>query len=113
MTRLAAELAWRRAAPRAPWHTERRLTTAGRRIADVASFTGTCLIAILYGAAYGCVGFYIALAISSTDLPGWVGVAWLLAWVAVGAVVLTVWTLRWTGIDVRRPEDRPRPRHRR
>ncbi len=69
-----------------------------RRVADVASFIGTCLVAILYGAAYGCVGYYIALAIDATGAPGWAVVTWLMGWVAVGSVVLTVWTIRWTGI---------------
>ena len=108
MAQLPAQLAWRRAATRPPWRTERRLTAIARRVADIASFIGTCLIAVLYGAAYGAVGFYIALGIYATDAPGWAVVTWLLAWVAVGAVVLTVWTIRWTGIDVRRPQDRRR-----
>lgn len=79
-----------------------------RRIADIASFVGTCVAAVLYGAAYGCVGFYIALAIDAAGAPGWAIVAWLMAWVAVGSVILTVWTIRWAGIDVRqRPRSRP------
>lgn len=78
------------------------------RIADIASFVGTCVAAVLYGAAYGCVGFYIWLGLYSAgvDEP-WLTV-WLLAWVTAGSILLTVWTIRWTGIDVRRrPRSRP------
>lgn len=33
--------------------------------------------------------------------PEWMFDTWLLAWVAAGAVGITVWTVRWTGIDIR------------
>jgi len=69
-----------------------------RRVADLASAIGACLVAILYGAAYGCIGFYIGLGIYASGADEVWAVVWLLAWVAVGSVALTVWTLKWTGI---------------
>lgn len=59
---------------------------------------GIAALAILYGSAYGTVGFYIALIIDGLDVGEHWMVIWLLVWVAFGSVVLTVWTIKWTGI---------------
>lgn len=74
------------------------MTRAARTLHAIANTITIGLLAILYGAAYGCIGFYIGLAIYA-DGRGLVWlVAWLMAWVAVGSVILTVWTIRVTGI---------------
>lgn len=68
------------------------------RLLGALNVIGIAAVAVLYGAAYGCIGFYISLFIDALGAAEhWVTV-WLLAWVAFGAVVLTVWAIRWTGI---------------
>lgn len=64
---------------------------------------------VLYGAAYGVIGYYIAVAIEAAGADFvWVSV-WMLAWVAAGSSALTVWVMRTNGIGLGRPRrDRSR-----
>jgi len=64
----------------------------------VADYVLKGMLGILYGAAYGVVGYYVAAGIEVTGAAEYWTWAWLLAWVAAGTVVLTVWTIRWTGL---------------
>jgi len=67
----------------------------------VADYVLKGMLGILYGAAYGVVGYYVAAGIEATGAAEYWTWTWLLAWVAVGSVALTLWTLRVTGLGVR------------
>lgn len=84
------------------------------RLLGALNVIGIAAVAVLYGAAYGCIGFYIGLALdAATNGDGVVLTAWLFGWVAVGTVLLTLWTLRFTGLGaqivIRQPKHRRYP----
>lgn len=64
-------------------------------------WVGVVALAVLYEAAYGTAGFYGALFVDALDVAEYWMVVWLLAWVAAGSVILTVWTIKWTGIGAK------------
>lgn len=71
------------------------------KVQELAHVAGIMTLAVLFGLAYGLIGYYFAKAVAAFNRPPWVFDVTLLAWVAAGSVAITVWTIRWTGIDVR------------
>jgi hypothetical protein len=71
-------------------------------IREAARVAIAAVLGVLYGIAYAVIGYHVGAAIDASGIgtPGLY--AWLFAWVAAGAAALTVWTLRFAEIDVRR-----------
>lgn len=65
-------------------------------------YLGIVVLAVLYGAAYAAIGVYISMFLDACAVPRYWQEIGLLSWVAVGAVALTVWTIRFAGISVRK-----------
>lgn len=72
---------------------------------QVARVVMAAVLGVLYGVTYAVIGYNVGAAIESSGGGTPALYAWLFTWVAGGAVALTMWTLRWAGIDVRK---RPR-----
>jgi hypothetical protein len=78
----------------------------GKSPVDLARCTGGLTIilalAVLFGAAYAVIGFYVAKTFAAITASAPVFDISLLAWLAAGAAALTVCTLRWTGTNGRK-----------
>lgn len=72
------------------------------KVRDVANVAGILATAVLFGLAYAVIGYNIANTVAAFYRPPWVFDISLVAWLLAGVVALTVWTIRFADIDVRR-----------